>query len=64
MEEIIALVAEKTGLDKEQAAVAVDLVLDFVKSKLPSTVGSQIDALLDGEGGSAADMLGGVFGKK
>ena len=66
MEELVALVAEKTGLDKKQAAVAVNVVLDFVKGKLPPAVGGQIDNLLEGEGGlgNAADMLGGLFGKK
>lgn len=65
MEELIEMVAKKTGLDEKQAAVAVDLVLDYVKKKLPPTVGAQIDGLLDGEGGlgAAADALGGLFGK-
>ena len=65
MQELVALVVKKTGLDAKQAKVAVDVVLKFVKDKLPPAVGGQIDALLKGEGGlsSAADMLGGLFGK-
>ncbi|MBT3337040.1 MAG: hypothetical protein HN855_16285 [Anaerolineae bacterium] len=64
MEELIAMVAEKTGLDEKQAEVAVELVLDFVKEKMPPAVGAQIDALLEGKGGlgAAADALGGLFG--
>jgi uncharacterized protein (DUF2267 family) len=66
MDELIASVVEKTSLDEEEAAVVVKLVLDFIKDKLPAPVGAQIDNLLDGEGGlgGAADMLGGLFGKK
>ena len=66
MEELVALVVEKTGLSEKQAEMAVEVVLDFIKGKLPPVVAGQIDNLLDGEGGldGAADMLGGLFGKK
>jgi hypothetical protein len=66
MDELIASVVEKTSLNEEEAAVVIKLVLDFIKDKLPPVVGGQIDNLLDGEGGlgGAADMLGGLFGKK
>lgn len=65
MEELIEMVVKKTGLDEKQAEVVVELVLDFVKKKLPPAVGGQIDGLLSGEGGlgAAADALGGLFGK-
>lgn len=57
MDELVKLVSEKTGLDKEMSETVVKLVLDFVKEKLPAPVAGQLDAVL--EGGSAADMLGG-----
>lgn len=65
MEELVALVVEKTDLDEKQAEVAVEVVLDFIKDKLPPVVGGQIDSLLEGKGdlGAAADALGGLFGK-
>ncbi len=65
MEELVALVVKKTGLDKKQAETAVEVVLDFIKGKLPPVVSGQIDALLEGKGdlGAAADALGGLFGK-
>ena len=65
MEELVELVVKKTGLDKKQAEAVVDLVLDYIKKKMPPAVGGQIDALLEGEGtlGAAADALGGLFGK-
>ena len=64
MDELIDLVVEKTSLNKKEAAVVVELVLDYVKEKLPSPFGAQIDALLEEEGalGAAADLLGGLLG--
>ena len=65
MEELVALVVKKTGLSEKQAEVAVEVVLDFVKDKLPPAVSGQIDGLLEGKSdlGAAADALGGLFGK-
>jgi hypothetical protein len=63
MDELVALVMKKTGLPKETAQLAVKTVLDFLKKKLPPTVGSTIDAFLSGKGqlAGAVDMLGGLF---
>ena len=64
MDELVALVMKKTGLPKEQATLAVKTVLDFLKKKLPPTVGTAIDSFLGGKGqlAGAADMLGGLLG--
>lgn len=62
MDEIVNLVSEKTGLDKETSKMTVNLVLDFLKKKLPTLVAAQVDAVMGAD--SAADMLGGLFGKK
>lgn len=62
MDEIVNLVSEKTGLDKETSKMTVNLVLDFLKKKLPAPVAAQVDAVMGAD--SAADMLGGLFGKK
>jgi len=66
MEELYNLVVQKTGLPKEQAKMAVDTVIGFLKTKLPAPIAAQVDAVLSGKGdmGAAADMLGGLFGKK
>lgn len=64
MEELIDLVAQKTGLSEEMAKVAVDTVIDFLKDKLPGPAASQLDALL--EGGDLSGLmsgLGGLLGK-
>lgn len=63
MEELVSLVVKKTGLPKETAQNVVNIVLDFLKKKLPPAVGSTIDAFLSGTGqaASAADMLSGFL---
>ena len=64
MDELVNLVVEKTGIPEAQAKAAVDVVIDFLKDRLPEPLDSQIDNLL--EGGSLPDDLlqglGGLFG--
>jgi hypothetical protein len=67
MDELIKTVSQKTGLPQEQAKMAADVVLAFLKEKLPAPIASQIDGVLSGKGpdlGAAAGALGGLFGKK
>jgi len=63
MEELVSLVVKKTGLPKETARNVVNIVLDFLKKKLPPAVGSTIDGFLSGKGqvAAAADMLSGFL---
>ncbi|MDF1516224.1 MAG: DUF2267 domain-containing protein [Anaerolineae bacterium] len=49
MEELIALVQEKTGLNKTQATKAVKTVVDFLKDKLPDPMAGQLDNILDND---------------
>ena len=64
MDELVALVAEKTGLSEEMSKMAVETVLGYLKEKLPAPIAGQIDGLLSGEGGGGvAGALGGLFGK-
>jgi hypothetical protein len=63
MDELAKLVAQRTGISEEQAKVAVKVVVDFIKSKLPTAIGSQIDAILSGPNvGDIGAQLGGLFG--
>ncbi len=67
MEQLISLVVEKTGLSEDAAQNAVEVVISFIKEKLPEPVAGQIDGLLSGEtdveeggiGGALKGMLGG-----
>lgn len=65
MDELIKTVSQKANISPEQAKAAVETVLDFLKSKLPAPISSQIDGLLGGNAASSAqNALGGLFGKK
>lgn len=66
MEELINLVSQKTGIPKDKARAAVDVVVEFLKDRLPEPLAGQVDSLLGG-GGVSPDLLqglGGLFGKK
>ena len=68
MDQLVALVAERTGLPPEQARTAAETVLNFLKERLPAPIAGQIDAVLEGKsaGGVSglAKGLGGMFGGK
>lgn len=64
MDELIKQVAERAGINSEQAKSAVNAVMDFVKDKLPG-VGDQLKSLLTASGNPLGDIgnkLGGLFG--
>jgi uncharacterized protein (DUF2267 family) len=70
--EVAGLVAKKVGISADKAEQAVDVVLNFIKQKLPPTVAGQVDAVLDGSVDlsdgvgldDAAGLLGGLLGGK
>jgi hypothetical protein len=69
MDELVALVVQKTGISEEQARMAVETVIDYLKDRLPEPLAGQIDGYLSGEGadGSVEDIakgLDGLFSKK
>lgn len=65
MDELIKLVAKKTGISEQQARTAVETVLNFLKQKLPAPIAGQIDGLLKGgaQGDDVLKGLGGLLGK-
>jgi len=70
MNELVDLVVKKTGIPAATAQQVVTVVIDFLKSKLPAPIASQLDGLMSGSGDAASKaegMLGGLgpmFGKK
>ena len=66
MDELINAVSEKTGLPADKARVAVDTVVNFLKSRLPSSVAGHLDGALagTGESGGIISRLEGFLGKK
>jgi hypothetical protein len=67
VDELIKLVAKKTGISETMAKTAVETVLGFLKERLPDPIAGQIDAVVEGGGlgnvGDVAGALGGLFGK-
>jgi len=71
MDDLIQLVATKTGISQDSARQAVSMVLDYVKKKLPPPLAEQLDQVVAGDTSGLADVAGGlakglgsVFGKK
>ena len=67
MQELIKLVAAKTGMSEENAKSAVDTVLGFLKEKLPAHIAAQIDRVVSGGGGGVAqagNLLDSILGGK
>ncbi len=69
MNELVNLVVTKTGIPQATAQKAVDVVINYLKQRLPAPVGAQIDAFLANPGAmqQAEGMAGKVssmFGKK
>ncbi len=65
MDELVRIVAQKTGLSEEQARLAAEAVLAFLKERLPEPLAAQVTALLQGQGPDVGDLLnglGGLFG--
>jgi hypothetical protein len=60
MDELVDLIVEKTGIPEATARQVVDVVLDFLKEKLPDQIAGSLDNLLEGDG--TADLLGGLAG--
>jgi len=66
MDELVNLIVKKTGIPAATAQTIVNLVVDYLKKKLPAPLAGQIDGLLSNSGNvqNAENMLGGLFGKK
>jgi hypothetical protein len=64
MDELVALVAQKTGLPEDKARKAAEIVLGFLKDRLPAPIAGQIDNVVSGQGGGVAGALGGMLGRK
>ena len=69
MNELVSLIVKKTGIPTATAQTIVNMVIDYLKKKLPAPVGAQIDGLLssDAKVQQAEGMIGNLaskFGKK
>lgn len=67
MDELVSMVAQKTGISADQARTAVETVISHLKSVLPEPLAGQLEGFLAGQGGAgdvagALGNLGGLFG--
>ncbi len=67
MDELVELVSQKTGLSEEKSRQAVEIVLEYLKERLPAPIGGQLENILsgaEGDGGidNLAKNLGGLLG--
>jgi hypothetical protein len=66
-QELVRMVAEKTGLPEEKARTAAETVIGYLKQNLPATVSNQLDNISSGgragvgELGKAAEGIGSKF---
>jgi hypothetical protein len=67
MEELIKLVTQKTGIPEDKARMAVDVVLNYLKGKLPASVAPLVDQAAKGQSPNISGLekgIGGMFGNK
>jgi hypothetical protein len=62
MNELVNLIVKKTGLPQAMAITVVNIVIDYLKKKLPAPIASQVTAFLsnDAEVQMAENLLGGL----
>jgi len=62
-EELVRMVAQKTGISEDKARQAAETVFGYLKEKLPPAVSSQLDAVGSGPAGNLGDMAKGLGSK-
>jgi nucleoid DNA-binding protein len=60
--ELINIIVQKTGISQENAQKAVQVTVDFLKSKLPGPIAVQLNSFLMGR--TSAGNLSGVLAEK
>lgn len=62
MDELVKMVAMKVGIPEAQAEQAVEIVVGFLKDKLPEPIAGQVDAALEGDLSGLDDLIGSLGG--
>jgi hypothetical protein len=62
MNELVNLIVKKTGIPAATAQTVVNIVLDYLKKKLPAPIAGQVDGLLKNDASikEAENLLGGL----
>lgn len=70
MDQIVAMIVEKTGMSEDMARTAATVVLNFIKQRLPESVQPMLDQIIstgkapESVGDVLGGALGGLFGGK
>ena len=67
MDDLVKQITERTGLPPDQARVAAQTTIDFIKEKLPESMRGYVDmalnsGMIDDVADQAGSILGGLFG--
>jgi hypothetical protein len=63
MDELINLISSRVGISADQSRQAVNIVLGFIKDKLPAPIASQVEGMLSGQGtGDKANQAASALG--
>jgi hypothetical protein len=57
-QELVRMVAEKTGLSEDKARTAAETVIGYLKNNLPSGLSSQLDNVAGGGAGGNLGNMG------
>jgi hypothetical protein len=66
MNELIAQIAQRTGIGEDKARQAAETAISFLKERLPGPVSSHLDGFLQGGSSTGENLkedLGGIFNK-
>ena len=63
MDQLINMVAQRTGISEDKARTAVDTVVGFLKERAPAGLSGQIDSLIGGGQGQGGGMGSGIASK-
>lgn len=58
MDELVKLIASKTGLDEKIAKQVAQVVVEFLQKKLPPPLNKEVDKLLSGQIGDLSQIPG------
>jgi hypothetical protein len=62
MTTIVDMVAEKAGVSEQQAQIAVNTIMTFLKDKLPEPIASQLDGLMETDVSGYSEQIDSVLG--
>jgi hypothetical protein len=63
MDELVNIVAQKTGLSQDDARKAVEVIVTELKSRLPGPIAAHVDSFLAGGSSGEVDTLAGQAGE-